>query len=424
MDSPHHMGYWIEVLAPVYSYLNFDKNNNSNSSTIRTVLIPNLSRGTVMSSSWVMDMIKIATTTTTATSSKSAMKSDKEEKIETPPPRILFWDDLENTPLDSWLGFERILHVYTRYTNLNGKTRSNGASKATTTPTGKRERSFSFGFSSSEIAEKFRLAVHEATGIPPPVPGAPLPRTITYLMPTDSSGVTNNKHVLDALHRSAATSTTAVDSDNIKINNSKLAVRPYSPTPSVPLASLVAVMSRTGLLIGRHAPILANAAFLPPGAAVVEILPFNWNSGGRSEIYKNLTASRSTSSASTINITTTTNESKSIVHVAWRAPSGDWMRYESEEDSRYSSWTPVECSSEHCIDAHARAGVEVNVEEFEKIVDDVIEVIYNSNSSKSSGGSKGEGFEESRLRRKLMEKYPWPRRVDMSGTSGLWWDRG
>ena len=47
--------------------------------------------------------------------------------------------------------------------------------------------------------------------------------------------------------------------------NLGLKVRPYTVTPRVPLASYVAAMARTGVLVARHGPLLANAAFLPPG---------------------------------------------------------------------------------------------------------------------------------------------------------------
>lgn len=47
--------------------------------------------------------------------------------------------------------------------------------------------------------------------------------------------------------------------------NLGLSVRPYTVTPRAPLASYVAAMVRTGVLVARHGPLLANAAFLPPG---------------------------------------------------------------------------------------------------------------------------------------------------------------
>lgn len=35
-------------------------------------------------------------------------------------------------------------------------------------------------------------------------------------------------------------------------------------------ASYVAAMAKTGVLVARHGPLLANALFLPPGISVVQ----------------------------------------------------------------------------------------------------------------------------------------------------------
>lgn len=125
-----------------------------------------------------------------------------------------------------------------------------------------------------------------------------------------------------------------------------LAVRPYSVTPGAAFPSFVASMAKTGVLVARHGPLLANAMFLPPGAVVswgggagglglghragaqrrglagslglhphpelplqphlapttcrinpasflqvLELLPYNWEWHGISEIYLNLTRS-------------------------------------------------------------------------------------------------------------------------------------
>lgn len=55
-----------------------------------------------------------------------------------------------------------------------------------------------------------------------------------------------------------------------------MAVRPYSVTPGAAFPSFVAAMAKTGVLVARHGPLLANAMFLPPGATVLELLPYNW----------------------------------------------------------------------------------------------------------------------------------------------------
>ena len=44
-----------------------------------------------------------------------------------------------------------------------------------------------------------------------------------------------------------------------------LAVRPYTATARAPFESYLSVMARTGILVSRHGPFLANAIFLPPG---------------------------------------------------------------------------------------------------------------------------------------------------------------
>ena len=43
-----------------------------------------------------------------------------------------------------------------------------------------------------------------------------------------------------------------------------LSVRQYTATPLAPFESSLSVMARTGILVSRHGPFLANAMFLPP----------------------------------------------------------------------------------------------------------------------------------------------------------------
>ena len=85
-----------------------------------------------------------------------------------------------------------------------------------------------------------------------------------------------------------------------------MAVRPYSVTAGASFASFVAAMAGTGVLVARHGPLLANAAFLPPGALVLELLPYNWEWRGLSEVYRNLTRSVG-----------------SLHHFAWKANSSE-----------------------------------------------------------------------------------------------------
>jgi len=145
-------------------------------------------------------------------------------------------------------------------------------------------------------------------------------------MSADSDSILNNGDVLKTLHSVAA--------------QSGFIVRPYSPSSLVPLHSFVSVMSRSGILVTRHGHLLANAVFLPRGSVIVELLPCNWEVDGVSDAFFHLIR--------TVGV---------VSHLAWRAPSTDFMSYALPEDKRYSTWTPEECSSETCLDAHARAAL-------------------------------------------------------------------
>lgn len=349
--KPEHFGHWAEVLAPTFSHLSLGAaqaavakvcNGSSIDPTlppIRTVIIPNLRRTTILATPWIMHVLKLAVTP--GLGPQGAAVS----------PRLLFWDDLEATDLSTWLIFERAIHIYTRHNH----------------PKTGRE----VGFASPELGAAFAAAACEAANVSRPQ--AP-PRTITYLMSPIGETIINNGDVLSAL-RAAAEGT-------------GFTVRPYSPTASVPFSSLVSVMARTGVLVARHGPLMANALFLPPGAAVVELLPHNWVSKGRGEVYVNLTRTTAV-----------------VGHVAWFPKSAAEMEYEGAGDARYGNWKAEECSSDDCVDAHARAALRVDPAALEKLAKDVVAAVV-----------KGEPPDT------LHKRHPWPRRADPSGRTGLWWD--
>ena len=64
------------------------------------------------------------------------------------------------------------------------------------------------------------------------------------------------------------------------------------------------------------------------GALVLELLPYNWDWKGISQIYVNLTASLG-----------------DVHHTAWRATSPRWVQYAAPDDARYADWTAEECGS-------------------------------------------------------------------------------
>lgn len=66
----------------------------------------------------------------------------------------------------------------------------------------------------------------------------------------------------------------------------------------------------------------------PVGAVVLELLPYNWEWKGISQVYHNVTTSVG-----------------DIHHFAWRAKHPRWAQYMTEDEARYAHWTAEECSS-------------------------------------------------------------------------------
>ncbi len=64
------------------------------------------------------------------------------------------------------------------------------------------------------------------------------------------------------------------------------------------------------------------------GAAVFELLPYNWQWQGLAEMVRNLTRSMG-----------------DVHYAAWRACSAACARYSEPGDARYGTWTMDECSS-------------------------------------------------------------------------------
>ena len=172
---------------------------------------------------------------------------------------------------------------------------------------------------------------------PPALPRRP-PKVVTVLLyPPGHPPITNHLDLVDLL-------------ENVT-EPLGMRVRTVSVTPEAPLASHLAAASTTGLLVGRHGPLLASAApFLPPGAAVLELLPYKWDWRDMSRLYVNMTKSARGSG-------------RPLHHWAWRAGDARWCRYAggAREALRYGGWTAGECTARDCLMAHARAGLEVDL---------------------------------------------------------------
>ena len=109
-------------------------------------------------------------------------------------------------------------------------------------------------------------------------------------------------------------------------------VQRFTATPSAPFADHVHTMAETGILVSRHGAMLANALFLPPGAAVYELLPYNWEWRQMSQMYRNMTQSMGM-----------------LHHFAWRANDPKWAQYASQDDAKFAPWTADECKSKSAL---------------------------------------------------------------------------
>lgn len=342
---PENMGHWVEELLPIYSQLtegSWQKDAPSDGRFLQTVLFTNMRRTQVEGMPWAVEMLKLALAPGLAPGAPA------------PLPHLIFFDELESQNSTLWVGFQRVLHVRDRYKHPNSRS----------------------GFYTPAMAAAFRAAAYAAAGAPRPPSwgeGGP-PRTITYLMSPGGEQVVNNADVLAALNEVGA--------------RLGMAVRPYSVTPGAPFASFVAAMVKTGLLVARHGPLLSNAVFLPPGAVVLELLPYNWEWQGISEIYVNMTRSMG-----------------DVHHFAWKADSATWVAYASDDDAKYSHWSADECVSRYCLEAHARAGMLVDTAAVKRALEELLPPAL-----------RGTRVQE------LARRRPWPPRPKQSGGTGLWWE--
>ncbi|DBB16714.1 TPA: hypothetical protein ACH3X3_014959 [Trebouxia sp. C0006] len=339
---PESMGHWAEVLLPVYSALvtgAWKQHVQGPSRHIDRLLLSNVRRDQLQTFEWLQAMLRIS------------MAPGLPAGIELP--QILCYDELETMDTMMWLGMQNVIIVNDRYAHPAGRG----------------------GFASVEHGQQFREAAYKEAHLSQPAPwqlgGAP--RTITLLSAVTGEMVVNRDELLNSLEDIA----TAFD----------MRLRPYSATSAASFASYVSIMSKTGVLVSRHGPMLANALFLPPGAVVLELLAYNWEWKGISEVYVNVTSSVG-----------------DIHHFAWRAKHPRHAQYIDVDEARYAHWTAEECSSRHCVEVHSRAGMIADTSTIHEMLMDVVPAAFR-------------GAAVSEL------KQPWPMAFTATGTTGLWWDK-
>jgi hypothetical protein len=375
------LGTWAaDVLLPNRALLSSQEWTNPDTSTgpqtatavISTIVFPNLQRSSVAGFSWVNDFLKLAI--------KPGIKEGR------PFPRVLFWDDLYTSGNKNtlWVGLERVVTAQPR------------EKRPPPPPPSEGEEDINVMAARAMREEAYRLAeVPRPSGWEASSP----PLTITYLMSFGNDGtIINNGPMLRTLREIG-------ESTNMQ-------VRPFSVTPGAAFTSHIAAMAKTGVLVARHGPLLADCLFLPPGSVLVELLPYNWDWAGESSRYYNMTRLLG-----------------DVIHLGWRAGSDRWVVYQGGDD-KYRHWTPDECGSKSCTDAHGRAGLIANVEAVKRMLMDVLPQIKMATASNSNNHSSidDDDYDEGRRRRirsttaTLEARWPWPKFPYRKGGTGLWWD--
>jgi hypothetical protein len=155
--------------------------------------------------------------------------------------------DLEGGAPGRWTAFERALFVKDH--NSNGKrvalTPEDAAAFA--------DRAFRLhGLRPPRPAPWAQWLRRSSTSLPPP------PRAITLFRKSSNRRIVNEDALVAMLQEFGAPVTVLEFTD------------------ATPMAAQLAAMANTGLLVSAHTSALANAAFLPPGAAIVELIHLNW----------------------------------------------------------------------------------------------------------------------------------------------------
>lgn len=259
---------------------------------------------------------------------------------------------------------------------------------------------------------------NEGAGVAPSASGSGAastrPLTVTLVMGLGQGGELANPAPLLRALRTVAARHGAV-------------VRPWSPSPEAPLASVLAIGAKSDVLVGRSGPTLAAALALRPGSAVIELLPHvlpargaarrlgrllrdaearvhhvavraglgglsddptgklrfpvparlaprDADAGGATPLDATESSSAGSASATEMPSAAPTNGTSFPLFPPGSKLDTPTEAFLNEADARYASWTGIECVKEKCQDAYARAALRVDVgrvaEAFEAVVAD------------------------------------------------------
>ncbi|MEW5302301.1 MAG: hypothetical protein WDW36_005101 [Sanguina aurantia] len=277
-------------------------------------------------------------------------------------PPILDSSDLASYDLLGWLAFESLVVVQDRYTHPKRLTGFIGSDHGDLWRYDKCERYVSSelgsGFQTQELGTTFRESAYARANLPAPSPWTPgqpppLPRHLTYLSHHDSyPGIVNEAELVAALYPLA--------------REFGLRLRPASLSTDAPYASHVETFADSAVVVGKHGPLFASAVLLPPGALVVELLPYKWEWQGVSRLFYNMTQSMG-----------------DIHHHAWRPMEREWCEYIETTDIKYHTWNPVECHARECLLVHAKARLIVDIPAVTALLRQLLPGVLAGNSVQS-----------------------------------------
>ncbi|MEW5308350.1 MAG: hypothetical protein WDW38_000318 [Sanguina aurantia] len=227
------------------------------------------------------------------------------------------------------------------------------------------------GFQTQELGTTFRESAYARANLPAPSPWTPgqpppLPRHLTYLSHHDSyPGIVNEAELVAALYPLA--------------REFGLRLRPASLSTDAPYASHVETFADSAVVVGKHGPLFASAVLLPPGALVVELLPYKWEWQGVSRLFYNMTQSMG-----------------DIHHHAWRPMEREWCAnprilagenhtgvHVEEFVGMYHTWNPVECHARECLLVHAKARLIVDIPAVTALLRQLLPGVLAGNSVQS-----------------------------------------
>lgn len=150
-------------------------------------------------------------------------------------------------------------------------------------------------------------------------------------------------------------------------------LREYGPVQTVqfrsstPFEEQVQTMANSSIFVAIHTSVLTNAVLLRPGAAVFEITPCNLQWGQLEQFMKTLTTAGG-----------------DIHHFAWRCENiSHTHHHEAAQRRKFSHWLQRECMGEECVEAAVKVDVEVDLDEFRRLLDARLPQILAGESAQS-----------------------------------------